>query len=258
VDFFKSIVIAALISGFVAGVALTGLQTLKVYPLIFAAEEFENAGAEAHDHASHDHTAEATARQPASATPFDAKPAPVKPAGHHGDNEWMPEEGLERLFFSFLSNVLISIGFGLVLSAIFALGHVTDWRHGLAWGFCAFVAVNLAPALGMPPELPGMPAGDLIARQTWWWATVLLTSCGMALIYFSQTLVWRILGIAAIALPHIYGAPKSLDHSSNVPAYLAGEFATASLSTNLVFWVILGVLAALAIARQDDADTSRF
>ena len=47
--FFRVILLSALCAGILAGAALTGLQTLQVYPLILAAEEFENQG---HDHAA--------------------------------------------------------------------------------------------------------------------------------------------------------------------------------------------------------------
>jgi cobalt transporter subunit CbtA len=243
-DFFKSILIAALFAGIAAGVALTAMQTLKVYPLIFAAEEYEN-GAPAKAAHTHDNAATSTA----SATSSDAEHS------HGGDDEWMPADGLERLFFSLLSNVLISIGFGLVLAALFSVRDVSTWRQGIIWGFCGFIVVNMAPSLGLPPELPGMPAGDLVARQTWWWSTAFLTASGLALIFLLSGQVFRVLGVVAIALPHIYGAPQPANHHSDVPAALAAEFATATLATNLVFWVILGAVAALAVARQQNSDS---
>ena len=229
-DFFRSILLAALFAGITAGTALTGLQTLKVFPLVFTAEEIENSGGvDKHVHTSDSST---------------------------GEEEWMPSDGLERLFYSFLSNVLISVGLGLALAAIMAVRRVTDWRQGVIWGLCGFIVVNLAPALGMPPELPGMPAGDLVERQTWWWATAFLTASGLALIFLVKGQISGIAGVVAMALPHIYGAPQSIDNTSIIPAYLAAEFATASLSTNLVFWALLGALSALAIAHQlsDDPD----
>ncbi|MBC8239938.1 MAG: CbtA family protein [Alphaproteobacteria bacterium] len=230
--------ISALFAGIVAGGTLTGLQTLKVYPLIFAAEEFEND--------SHEHALKA-------------------PSGHHtavgGHSEdaetWMPADGLERLFYSLLSNVLIGVGLGLVLAAIFALRHVASWRQGVVWGLAGFVAVNLAPALGLPPELPGMPAGALVARQTWWLSTAAFTAGGIALIFLSQGLIWRLPGVLLIALPHIYGAPHPANSASDVPAILAANFATASLASNLIFWAVLGLLAAETMARLKRTETSK-
>ncbi|MDE0727370.1 MAG: CbtA family protein [Alphaproteobacteria bacterium] len=230
-EFFKSILLSALLSGIVAGFALTGLQTLKVYPLIFAAEVFENAGQSEAGHA-HDQV------------------------DKDADDEWAPADGAERLLYSLLANVLLGVALGLVLAAIFALRGVVDWRQGVIWGLAGFVAVHLAPAFGLPPELPGMPAGDLLARQTWWFATALLTAGGMALIFLGTAMIWRLVGTAMIVLPHIYGAPHPATMESGVPATLAADFATASLATNLVFWAILGNLAAIAMARLSRGDTA--
>ena len=241
--FFKSILISALVAGIVAGVGLTGLQTLKVYPLIFAAEAFEDAGsapgaasASAHDHHAHEGSQGVNG---------------AKDAGHHHDETaWMPADGAERLLFSLLSNVLMGVALGLILASVFALRQVINWRHGVVWGLGGFIALNLAPAVGIPPELPGMPAGDLLAKQTWWLSTALLTAGGIALIFLCNGVVWRVLGVAMIALPQIYGAPHLPSIDSAVPAVLAADFATASLATNLVFWAVLGLLTAEAMARM--------
>ncbi|NQV59446.1 MAG: CbtA family protein [Alphaproteobacteria bacterium] len=246
--YFRAILVSALFAGVLAGAALTGLQTLKVYPLILAAEEFENKG---HDHAVH-----------APSNPNPSSSTSSSPSFNSGQDKdtgtWMPADGGERLFYSLLSNVLIGVGLGLVLAAMFALRDVTDWRQGVAWGLGGFIAVSLAPALGLPPELPGMAAGDLLARQTWWFATALLTAGGMALIFLSDGPIWRVSGVVVAALPHIYGAPHPATLDSNVPAILAAEFATASLASNLIFWVILGALAAETMARLDRAGNSEF
>ena len=43
-------------------------------------------------------------------------------------------------------------------------GGVTGWRAGLLWGFAGFAVFTLAPGLGLPPELPAMPAAELLPR----------------------------------------------------------------------------------------------
>ena len=133
---------------------------------------------------------------------------------------------------------------------------MSGWRRGVAWGLGGFIAVNLAPALGLPPELPGMAAAELLARQTWWFATVLLTAAGIALIFLSHGPIWRLSGVLVAALPHIYGAPHPANLESNVPAILAAEFVTASLAANLIFWAILGALTAATMARLDRTGSS--
>jgi cobalt transporter subunit CbtA len=238
---FKSIFICALFAGFAGGVTLTGLQTLKVYPLIFAAEAFETAepGVSVHSHtpeavAEHSHAEESVVAE---------------------NEEWMPSDGAERLYFSLQSNILIGIGMGLVLSAIFAVRGIINWRQGLTWGLAGFVAVNLAPAVGLAPELPGMPAADLLARQTWWWGTVAATAAGLALIFIGSEVVWRVAGVALILVPHIIGAPHPENIASDVPAVLAADFAAVTLATNMVFWAILGIVAAIVTTRQNQENT---
>jgi predicted cobalt transporter CbtA len=80
-------------------------------------------------------------------------------------------------------------------------------------------------------------------------ATALLTGAGIALIFLTANLVWRVGGAALIALPHIYGAPHPDTLASDVPATLAADFATASLASNLIFWAILGIIAAEVMSR---------
>ena len=52
----------------------------------------------------------------------------------------------------------------LLLAAVSLVsGLAITRRNGIVWGLCGFIAVSLAPAAGLAPELPGMPAGDLAA-----------------------------------------------------------------------------------------------
>jgi len=58
-------------------------------------------------------------------------------------------------------------------------------NSGLLWGAAGFLIFSGSPALGLPPELPGMTAAALDARQTWWIGTVIATAIGIGL--FSET-----------------------------------------------------------------------
>lgn len=228
--FFRAILVSALFAGILAGAVLTGLQAAKVYPLIRAAEQFEENGktASTHDHSSHDH------------------------GGKSGP--WLSGADAERLVYSLISNVLLGVALGLILAAIFSLRDINDWRRGLLWGLGGFVAVNLAPALGLPPELPGLPAGPLLARQTWWAAVALCSAGGLALLFLGANMAWRIAGVFLLALPQFFTAPRPGSPDSAVPAGLAVEFAVTSLATSLVFWAVLGALAAAALGRQNPDD----
>src|SRR5687768_9026137 len=122
------------------------------------------------------------------------------------------------------------------------MGKEITARNGLFWGLGGFVAFQLAPSFGLPPELPGMPAADLAARQVWWWGTAIAT--GAAILTIAKFRSWTAIGIAAvlIALPHIIGAPAAPDAPSAVPAHLAAAFAANTLAAGAIFWLIAGPL----------------
>ena len=232
--FFRTIVLSALLSGVVAGAIQTGLQNLVVYPLIFAAETYEEVETSAIPNPHSDGSSTTTAM-------------------HHHENEvWAPVHGTKRLLFSLFTNILLGVALGLILAAIIALHSIINWRYGILWGLGGFAAVNLAPAFGLPPELPGITEGDLLSRQIWWLTTAILTACGIALLFLSNTAIWRLGGTVLIILPHIYGAPEVQSLSSKVPAILAAEFVTASLITNLVFWVFLGMLTVIIMEQLSE------
>ena len=44
------------------------------------------------------------------------------------------------------------------------------------WGLAGFAVFTIAPGLGLPPELPGVPAAPLLSRQIWWVTAVLATA----------------------------------------------------------------------------------
>lgn len=165
----------------------------------------------------------------------------------------MPEDGVERIFYTSLMTVLIALGYAFVLVALMAFsGRRMTARRGVLWGAAGFVATALAPGLGLPPELPGMLAADLQARQVWWFLTVILTGVGLWLIFLSGRHVLIGLGILALIVPHVIGAPH-VHHGAGglVPAELAAQFATASLATAAVFWSVLGAIAGAAWHRME-------
>lgn len=144
-------------------------------------------------------------------------------------------------------NMVAYVGFALILLALMALaerrGTPVAPRAGLIWGLAGFFAVQLAPAFGLPPELPGIPAADLAARQAWWLGTVLASAAGIGLIAFTRG--WLpLLGIALIAAPQIIGAPHPADYTGTAPPELAARFVGLSLGAAAVSWAAMGCLAA--------------
>ena len=235
---------AAVLAGLAAGLVMSVVQQWRVVPLIVAAEQYEGAGH------SHDHAASA----PAAA----AEAAAVEGhAGHdHGDGAWAPSTDGERLWFTLIANAGAGVGFALLVAAMSLLLNVpVTPANGFLWGLAGFSVFMLAPAVGLPPELPGMPAADLFERQVWWWATAGSTALGIGLMALAKPWAMKLAGIALIAAPHIWGAPHAADLESAVPAALATAFAANALAAGIVFWLTLGVALGLIGTRllKEDA-----
>src|ERR1700730_17356571 len=187
----RRILLTGLIAGTAAGLFAAGLQHLRMIPLIAAAEVYEAAGA----HADHQH-----GQQDAAAA------------------EWQPAPGLERTGYTVLADVLAGIGFALLLAGGVTLarlrGYAIDARRGLIWGAAGFAVFALAPAIGLPPELPGMQAAGLMARQEWWLLTAAATALGLGLVVFARPGALRIGGALLLLEPHLIGAPGAPDGPS--------------------------------------------
>lgn len=230
---FRTILFVAALAGIGAGLVGAAIHLFTTVPLILQAETFEGGGeeapavvaSEAHESAAHEH-------------------APGTAAHSHDEEEWGPADGLERNGLTVIFTVLTGFGFALLLVAASEVtGGLTGWHQGLLWGLAGFAAFTLAPGLGLPPELPAMPAADLAARQMWWVATVAATAGGLALLVFGRSPALAVLGVALILAPHAIGAPQPESHESPIPEALHHSFVVASIGASFVFWVLLGGLA---------------
>ncbi|UCI33937.1 CbtA family protein [Mesorhizobium sp. B4-1-4] len=259
-NLFRNVVFIAAIAGLVAGVVLACMQAYATVPLILKAEVYEQAGGGHH----HDHAASAAAdtnamspAAPAGNGMSSAAPGPEPAAVAAEDEGWAPADGFERFGFSVLANIVTGIGFALVLVAVseFA-GGIGNWRQGVFWGLAGFAVFTLAPGLGLPPELPAMPAADLIQRQIWWVATVVATAIGLGLIAFRRSLPLTILAVLLIVAPHIVGAPQPDSFETPIPEGLHHQFVVAVTLTNLVFWLVLGAVVGVIRGRFTGTATS--
>ncbi|WP_112663416.1 CbtA family protein [Microvirga flavescens] len=230
---FRNIVFIAALAGLIAGLTMTAMQYAGTVPLILKAETFEGAAEPAHEHAATPNTAAA-------------------PHAHDHDKEegWAPADGFERSAYTALANVVTAIGFALLLVAASELrGGMSGWRQGIFWGLAGFVVFTLAPGLGLPSELPAMPAAELGQRQIWWVGTALATGIGLALLVFKQSLPLAVLALALIVAPHLVGAPQPESFESPIPEALAHNFVVMASVTSLVFWVVLGGVAGFVRSR---------
>ena len=213
------------------------------------AELYEQAEG-GHSHAAAPAAQSQTAAPAENGMAMSTAPAAGEPAAAEEDEGWAPADGFERSAFNAVANVVTGIGFALVLVAFseFA-GGIGNWRQGVFWGLAGFAVFTLAPGLGLPPELPAMPAADLTERQLWWVATVVATAVGLALIAFRRSLPLTILAVALIVAPHIVGAPQPESYETPIPEGLHHQFVVAVTLTNLVFWLVLGTVVGVVRGR---------
>ena len=225
--------------GAVAGAVAGAVQVWRISPLIRAAEVYEVKTGGGNAHAQ-------------GAQSRDAGLAKSQLDHGHGGNTWVPREGLERIAFTFVSMLVMGVAFALILvAAVLFSGRDITPRNGAMWGLAGFIVFTAAPAAGLAPGLPGMPAGDLVLQQVWWWGTALATAAGIALLVLQSQVVLKALGVVLIALPHVIGAPQAGSGESAVPAVLAAEFAATSIAAMALFWVVLGVALGWAMDRAN-------
>ena len=246
---FQRIFATALGAGIAVGLLIAALQHVTLVPLILKAEVYENAAA-VKKHAQLSPTAE-TRDAAGAVSSLLAEPRRTAQAHEHNVAAAPgKEESPWRAVFTWIATTLTSVGFALLLVGAYAVsGRTIDAREGLLWGLGGFVAVALAPAFGLPPELPGSVAADLLSRQMWWIATAVTTAAGLGLMVFVRAR-WAIaVGIALIAAPHVIGAPHPSSVNGVVPPELAAAFVARSLGVNAVFWALLGLSTGALYAR---------
>jgi cobalt transporter subunit CbtA len=219
VNRFRGLMLVALCSGALAGLVLFAIQHYTVTPLIVAAETIES---DAHQD------------------------------GHaHEDEGWRPANGWQRTSFTAIATILSGIGFAAILFGTAAIaGKLLNAWHGALWGLAAFVCCDLAPALGLPPQPPGVAVADVHERQLWWVGTAVATAAGLWLLAGrDRSWPFRVAGVICLALPHFIGAP--IAHGQNaVPAQLIHQFTVASLATTGLFWIVLGTVGGLIHSRN--------
>ena len=233
---FSRIIYTAILIGILTGTLLSCLQVVSLNPIISTAETYEaEAGAsEVHDHSDH---------------------------SHGQDAAWMPGEGLERIAYSLLANISASIGFAAIVLALMCLvglqgNRNMSWAKGSLWGLSGFAVLFVAPAIGLPPEIPGMLTAAVEYRQTWWALTVLSVAIGLGIAVFTPGWI-KALGIVFLSIPYLIGAPRSADpvflHPDpavvSAQVELHQQFIFASGATNLVFWLLLGLACRYAFNR---------
>jgi cobalt transporter subunit CbtA len=211
---FRALILRAVCAGTAAGLLWFGIQYASVIPLIEKAETYEAPG---HEH----HEASRSA-----------------------------EDRRHRNAFTAISTVLTAIGFAAVLFGVATFaGQRLNVGRGALWGLAGFASVSLAPALGLPPQPPGVAEADLFDRQLWWTATAAATAVGLYLLAKSRGRLPKLAGAACLVLPHAVGAPAATG-GTIVPPSLVTQFAVASIAAAGIFWLALGAIAGFINARD--------
>ena len=224
---FSRILTSALFAGAAAGLIAAALQLIFVQPVLLHAELYES-GQLVH---------------------FGANPGEAVSAVQDTGGFVLVRDGLSILF-----TMATYTGFALVLVAVMALaerqGHVITARSGLLWGLAGFVVFHLAPGFSLAPEVPGVAAADVVARQIWWSATVVAAACAMWLIAFGRAWVAWGGAVALLLVPHLIGAPEPAVFTGPVPTEIGALFAARAFGVAFAGWVALGVVAAYLWHRE--------
>ncbi len=197
--------------GIIAGSLYGFFQQFQVNPIIYAAEVYEVAEA------------------PDTFALEDA-------TQHSAQEAWTPEDRVARISSTLIANILIGIGFALLLISAMSLHNLKsnkpklNWQAGILWGLGLLAILFIAPSLlGLLPEIPGTLAQTLENRQIWWVFSALATASGLAVIYYAPRFV-KLLGTA-----------MQQPTSDSIPQ---NDLSTAVDSTTLSPSVIIQVLGA--------------
>ncbi len=141
------------------------------------------------------------------------------------------------------------IGFGLLMTAVLSFRSRVSWREGLLWGIGGYATFFFAPALGLPPELPGTTLTALAPRQLWWLLAVTFTGIGLLLLSLGSPGWVKVIGVALLPVPHLVGVPRSENYSGAAPEALMSVFFVHTAIVNAIFWLLLGAVTALCLHR---------
>ena len=278
---FPRLIWSSLAVAVLVGTVQTGVQRWQAAPLILAAEVYESQKSEAMSLVTAPVVVSVAAPVPAAADHRHApgtsahehpqaavqQPVPAIEVAHEHEhsaaNAWAPENGAERIGWTWVANALHAFSMALLVFAVMGI-----WRYQRGAAVAAlplagvvaatgWLSFHLWPALGLPAEVPGMDAAPLHARQVWWTLAVGSAGVACALMGFAKG-YWR-WPVAAVllALPFAVGAPhlqadalagfNPVAHAALVQ--LVKDFAWATTWVALSFWLSMGLTCGLAFQR---------
>ncbi len=244
---FQRLIWAALATAVVVGSVQTGVQRWQAAPLILAAEVYEAQKAEAPEPLA-----------PAAHVHSDA----AAPHEHGAAKEWAPENGFERLGWTWVANSLHAFSMALL---VFAVMGVCLWRGAALrsvplalWTAAAgWLVFHFWPSLGLQAEIPGMDAARLGSRQGWWLLAAVSAALACTSIAGLRSHLRWVAAAAWLALPYVVGAPHiSADplagfglEAQTALRQLGTQFIWATTWVALSFWASMGLVGGLAFQR---------
>lgn len=216
---------AGCIGGLIAGLLLSVIQQFEILPLIQQAERYEASSLEK--------------ERLSAGGPTETSEA------------WTPQQGAERLAYTVIANLGMAVGYALVLCAAFVFCEPKVFWHGLLWGLAGYMVFFLAPALKLPPELPGAASSDLQVRQLWWVATVLCSALGLFGVVFSKSALLKLLGAGILLMPYLIDGPPHSEYTGSAPELLDHRFVIAVGMVNFFFWLALGLVTSWSFRLVD-------
>jgi cobalt transporter subunit CbtA len=168
----------------------------------------------------------------------------------------LPGFDLMRDGLSVIFTMLTYTGYALILIGAMSFaeerGTPITARWGILWGIAGFVAFHLAPGFTLAPEVPGVAAADVTARQVWWFATVAAAVVALWLIAFGRSPIMILIAAVLLAAPHLIGAPEPDTFAGPVPTEIGALFAARAFGVGLAAWVMLGAFAAFFWQREGE------
>lgn len=240
----------ALLAAVLVGTAHWLLVQWQAVPIIFAAEAME------------DRKVSATPNVP-SGHALGLQHGSAAGGNSHGHEAWKPADGFERSAWTWVASVLLQFGLALGLLVAIAFSSqrqsaaAAPMRTSLILAAAGFFCLFAWPALGLPPEIPGMDAARLGSRQVWW---ALGAGCAGSAVASAVLLraSWRwALAVALLAVPFVVGAPHiasdpfaSFDASTATQLrQLADRFVWVTVGTSLIQWILLGLTCGVLAQR---------
>lgn len=240
----------ALVAAVLVGTAHWLLVQWQAAPIIFAAEAMEDRKVSAALNVPSGH---AHGHQYGSAASGDS----------HVHEPWKPADGLERSAWTWMASVLLQFGLalGLLVAIAFASrkesAAAAPMRTSLVLAAAGFFCLFAWPALGLPPEIPGMDAARLGSRQAWW---ALGAGCAVSAVASAVLLraSWRwVMAVTLLGIPFVVEAPHiasdpfvSFDESTATQLrLLAHRFVWVTVGLSLIQWVLLGLTCGVLAQR---------